>query len=285
MAKISLNGANVESWTFLPVIADIIIAPGDLLYWDASAGSVKPASSYTYASDAASKPNFKADFAGVAASAHFVGDGVGLVKVLRIVEADATITAGTFSAGDLVAPEDATSAFLNQTLCKVADPSQAIGIIIKRYSASSTVARVLLFSTLCGDMRSATSKTLWFPTPTNTICAADSGGAIVTAANANVYQIFGGAIELMDMLALVMVALTKRDVKANFKKGTTDLASITVVQSGSAAGGITVASLAADAARILAPSDTIGLSISQGDFSGSGGTGVIAFGVRYRPLS
>src|SRR5262245_49965638 len=123
----------------------ILTEVGDLVYWDAAAGFVKPASSLPDGGTAAAtRASFAPLFMGISNSQQKADDATGRnarILIDRVVEFPCI--SGTFAVGDLVAP--AYSAGLaDQVLDKTATAGEAIGKVVKRYTTATTRVKVRL---------------------------------------------------------------------------------------------------------------------------------------------
>jgi len=125
----------------LPKYASDSIEIGDLLFWDATNGAVRPASAVSGADYAAKVATFAGAFAGVAMSSHAAnttGD------VLVATEGDFEYDCPT---GTAYAPLDGVqigngSAVANQTVVKTATATNMVGKVIAPKASAATKTRI-----------------------------------------------------------------------------------------------------------------------------------------------
>ena len=131
---------------YFPVTSAVVIEAGDLLYWDSTNSTVKPASSISYSSLAQAQEDFAADFVGMAGDRSRDGDTDDIqVDTAGIAEFECAST--TFEIGDMVGVDDNSggAALEDQKVIAVSSSDLAIGRVTKRYSSSTTSVRVELF--------------------------------------------------------------------------------------------------------------------------------------------
>lgn len=268
--------------SYFPVLADEVIAVGDPLWWDETNFGVKKASSFTWAvSDASTRRDIKRYFVGFALDAHRVGDPLTTLPVATEIECDATVIAATFEPGDMLGiTGDAAAALLNSSLTKVQDPQEAIATVLRRYPTSNvTTARILGVASKMGPgiLQAIGDETKWLTIPDASIAG---GGDLVTLLPA--FKLFGGAVELLDIIAVVAKVVTTKNLLITPKKGATSLATVTVVAA-DPLGTVYTTSLAADAARKYDANSTFSLAFVG--VAGDPGAGAVNVGLRYRRLS
>jgi hypothetical protein len=269
-----VRGNAVEEHMFFPVASAIVIAVGDLLWWDTANSTVKAASSFTWdTSDVITRQKFRRYFAGVALAPHRSDEGATLLPVATLCQATVTNTSATPIFGNLVGPEDAASLLIDQKVVVVQNPSEAIGMVNKNYSAAQTTIQCILRGNVqgmlpFGDQREETKMIAAFPTQT----AADKMTDIPAG------KLFGGAVELLAMFSYNTVATTVQSAIMNLEKNTTNLADHTVAVG--AIGVYTETDLSADSNRKYDVNDNVSIELSQASTAGA-----VILGVRYRRLS
>ncbi|MGC1275586.1 MAG: hypothetical protein WBC44_17905 [Planctomycetaceae bacterium] len=118
-----------------------VIEPGDLLYLDA--GTVKPAASFPWTTDAATtRGNFAAQFLGVAytGSADGEADDVS-VDISPLAVYESASVAGDYEVGDLLGPPETLLALSSRSLEVVGAAAQAIARAVETTPASSPTVR------------------------------------------------------------------------------------------------------------------------------------------------
>lgn len=133
----------------LPAYASDAVEVGDLLYWDATNGAVRPASTIGGADYATKKANLAAAFVGVA----LTGKAAGATgQIVVATDGDFLMVApsgsGTnYTVGDGVAGGDGTS-MLNQTVVKDTTAANQIARVIAPKTTAQAYVTVRLLSKL-----------------------------------------------------------------------------------------------------------------------------------------
>lgn len=132
----------------------LLIEAGDLLYYDATANDVKPASAQAdQSSEAANQVLFATNFVGVAMDRSPAGttDDIS-VDCDNLAEFEYPCDSATWDVGNLVAAqEDSGGTFLeDQKLVLTAVSAEAIGVCVKTEASATTTVRARLFSKLVG---------------------------------------------------------------------------------------------------------------------------------------
>ena len=283
---LNLNGARLEESVFLPVLAgnnaamtaqtgsNAVIVEGDFVWWDATNGTIQPASKFTWDTDGATtRRKFKRVFCGVAGDSLWTDSPLRVMKVYSYAEIDVSVAAGNFAPGDLIAPMDASSLLQNQTIKNVTnDATQAIGKTDRVFSANVTTARVCIQSTLFGIGASGVQ--------TPSVMTLSDGQTVATTTVVNAvpaYQLFGGPVEVLSVGGVVGVNLaTNTAYVATMSPCTTTL----TIPAGSTRGTYVEQSLAADPNRVLEANTLVTVQPSAVPSSGA----INDFLIRYRPL-
>jgi hypothetical protein len=126
---------------YLPKYSADSIDIGDLLFWDATNGAVRPAAAVSGTDYATKAANFAAAFVGVAMSAHAANT---TDDVMVATDGDFEYDCPT---GTAYAPLDGVqigngSAVANQTVVKTATAANMIGKVIAPKGSAATKARV-----------------------------------------------------------------------------------------------------------------------------------------------
>jgi len=256
--KLNANGApNLEQSIFLPTIAGSAthsFETGDMLFWDETNITVKPASDFTFDSNEnLTRQQFKRRYAGVAADRQIDGDPARLVKVFNIAEVAVTATSAIMKIAaegglSLVGPEKASGSNLENKKVEVTgDPTEAIGMIIRNRTTAGTKARAILIGQVCGMgvADKITSRVAAFH-------IGDMNSAIDWLTDVDPVDIFGGAVELLSIAMLETIAVTVGDNVITIDKVATPLGTtLTVPSAGAAIGRLTTQDLTGDAARFF----------------------------------
>lgn len=131
-----------------PVLADTVIAVGDLLYLDTD--NVKPASSQTdQLSEAANQDLFAGNFLGIAMRASAAGETAPIPVATAGVWRCSCLSA-TFNLGDKVNSDEASNGttLQNQVVAAVALPQYAIGRVFQTEPVAVTSVLVEIVSTV-----------------------------------------------------------------------------------------------------------------------------------------
>jgi len=302
------NGSKQEEYTVLPCLApndthqsavqsgtsNVIIAPGDMLWWDLIYSTVRPASAFilTYtgdtASDAKARRDFKRVYVGVSGTAVFSNPDPNNapceVKVYPYCEVDAPQSSGgtegtaTITLGDLFGPDgDGSGVLANQHLINVSgDATQAIGRCVKIATVAQLPATVGLQATLLGSNAQAAQDARTLIIPDGLSWAA---GDIITAIP--VYQLFGGPIELLGVGAYTQGAITTQAITIIVKKNSSALATLTLPTSSSARGVYVDQTQVTNQYRFFDANDTI--TITEGGTASPTGT-VAGVVLRFRRI-
>ena len=147
MADVFRHRKEFHKPRYFPVASATVIEVGDLLWWDSSTNTVKPASDFTYgASLEATQRAFKAKFVGVAMDRSRSGDTTDVqVNAAGIVEF--VCASATFDIGDLIGVDDNAGGdtLTDQQVIAVTDPSLALGKVNKREGSAVTTIEFELF--------------------------------------------------------------------------------------------------------------------------------------------
>ncbi len=264
---INLDGASIEFARDFPVAADEVIVRGDMVWWDASATSLKPASDFTWdTSGPITRRQFKVVFAGIAMEDRRAGDAKGTIRVAISALIDSTIISRAIVPGELVGPDDASSKLLDQVLERQQDPSECIGEAARDHTTAVTVTKILIRGNLMNPHARANTEKRTIIIPVESPAMGTSGD-LMTAITAE--KFFGGPVEVLAQHFVKTIAVTDGSAILNLENGTTDLGTVTVTVAGNI-GGIFTDDLSADAARLYDADDTISLETDGGSTLGGG---------------
>ncbi len=136
--QVQLHKFRVDSGT--------VIEAGDLVYLDGD--DVKPAASFTWTTDlATTQAAFAAQFAGVAHQSSASGQTADIsvdVSPMSIYEFD--VNSATYEVGDVLAPDELSSAIMSQQLESVASANLGIARASEYRASSSSRLRVTFAS-------------------------------------------------------------------------------------------------------------------------------------------
>ncbi len=123
-----------------PVIAPVDSATeieiGDLLWLDTD--DAKPASSYTWTTDAATtQSGFQGKFLGIAMQKSRAGDTTPIRVATRGVF-EYECVSNTFTLGGYIAPNTSSSLLEDQKLVKLSSSTGAIGRVVRHYGSATT---------------------------------------------------------------------------------------------------------------------------------------------------
>lgn len=136
--QVQLQKVRVDSAT--------VIEAGDMVYLDSD--DVKPASDYTWDTDlATTQASFAALFLGIAHEASGNGDTDAIsVDVSPNSVYEMEVASGTYEVGDLLGPDENSSALSDQKVESVASSSLAIARAAEYKATSSSLLRVMFAS-------------------------------------------------------------------------------------------------------------------------------------------
>jgi hypothetical protein len=150
----STSNANLVNWPIADVIDDLpppaslAESIGDLLYYDAATGTVKPFSAKTtLASEVLDQIDAAAKFVGVSNSARIATqtDTTGQMRVITDRVFEFPCPSQTFDVGDYVGPTwNGGAALVDQFVTKVARRSLSIGRVVKKYGSATTLVKCRL---------------------------------------------------------------------------------------------------------------------------------------------
>lgn len=154
MANVQRHRYGEPNVEVVPVASATAISIGDLLWYDASDDTAKPASSYTWNTDlATTQGTFKDVFCGVALSAHVANDTkVTTVRVATAGVHEFDCASATFDLGTFIGPAKQTGDLLEaQKVVAVANATLAIAKPSRVVGTAATKVHVRIDSTIHGN--------------------------------------------------------------------------------------------------------------------------------------